>query len=194
MGVQRRRCMTRDEQIMCLAERCNLYKAGDPSAASDICLQDIYGSGVEHPSKIKNVVAVLSCGNFHSGWRAVTNQPQAIKIVRRDWLLEPRNAEFAEELCLMQRLFPSICAVRINVQFCFRSNRVSRHPHPFNVSRSISANFHLYAPNSLLYPSGKLGRELTIRIRGKSAAAVNRNALMHLSEKSHQGNVQQSRL
>jgi hypothetical protein len=72
MRMQSRRGMSGERDVMSLAKRGNLEKTSDPAASSNVGLLHVYRSCREHPLKIKNVIAVLSCGNLHAGGCAIT--------------------------------------------------------------------------------------------------------------------------
>src|SRR5438876_9843724 len=92
------------------------------ATARDISLQDVDCTGIEHAAKVENVIPVLSSRNIHPSRCAVANQAQAVQVIGRDWLFEPRNAELRKSFRLAQGLLAAIRAIGVNVQFRAWSN------------------------------------------------------------------------
>jgi hypothetical protein len=87
----------------------------DAGATANVRLQYVYRPAREHGAEVLEVVSVFSGGDFER--KRVTQCSQAVEVIGRYRLFEPRDAEF---LCVKipqpKRLFPAVGAVGVNEQ------------------------------------------------------------------------------
>jgi hypothetical protein len=159
MRVQGGSSMRRQRQMVRLAQRGNLEKAGDAAAARGISLHYVHGAGFEQASKIEEIVAIFTGCNLHSSRHPMTQEPQSFEIVGGNWFFKPANARLFESFSLRERLLAGVSAVCVHKELRGRANRLPRPLHAFLIRLSIASDFHLDARDTLFDPTQQLCRQ-----------------------------------
>ena len=139
--------MRGERDVEGVAERRRTEESGDPAAPRRVGLEHVDGFRFEHPPEIHRVVAILAGGDSHARRRAVAQQMQALEIVGRDGLLEPRDVGMRKCLCKGERLLPLVGAIGIHEEFGV-SDRIARGANALDVSLRLAPDFHLHGAKS----------------------------------------------
>src|SRR5438309_2535452 len=126
MGMYSWGRVRRKRDVMRFAQCRSLKKSGNSAAAGCIRLQNVNSSSAKHSLKVSGVVAVFTCGNFHTGRRSIAQQSQPCKIVGGNGLLEPTYIQIREFFRLRQSLFSAVSSIRIDKKFGRGTNRIAR--------------------------------------------------------------------
>src|ERR1017187_6783244 len=167
----------------------------DAGATANVRLQDVNRPAREHRAEVFEVISVFSSGDFER--KRVTQCSQAVEIIGRHGLFEPRDTEF---LCVKipqpQRMLPAIGAVGINEQLRIVADRLPRRPNAAEVclprGAPILADLHLDARDALFHPPGQLGAQITLCVRRKAAASVDGNGVADRAEEAVERQVERA--
>ena len=187
MQMQGGRAVSRQIDVMGLAQCRGLHKAADAAAARHVGLQHIDRGQREQAAKIVEVVTILAGGDVHPGWRALAHQREAGKIIRVHRLFEPPNVVFGNALGQRQSLFGRERAIGIDEQAGL-ADRGTCSGDPLWVARRVAANFH-FDPTTTIVPDpgGKLLAQPRVGIAGEPTAAIDRNGVTAATEHRRHG-------
>ena len=160
------------------AQPAHAEQLGDAGASSDVGLENVDRSGLEHPLEVDRVIAVFAGGDLHPGGRAVAQEPQAFEVVGGHGLLEPAHAGVVREAPReVERLLARVGAVGVDEQARIRADRPACCLHALGIAVGLRTDLHLHSWNPLLDPAAQLGCETIVRVRGEPPRAVDGNAI-----------------
>ena len=178
-------------------DRGHTQPLGESPAPGDVGLQAVDGARRAHALEVGDVEAILA--GSHVAAHALAHNPQAVEVVGRDGLLQPRDAERLEPLGQAHGLLGRVGAVGVHVELGFVADGAPSDTNPLDVAALAAsprcAHLHLDPGNAVVVdPSAELALELLVGQRREPAASVRGDLVVDLSEESGEGDAQHAGL